>query len=590
MKKSKVAAGTDAAVAVSSKGIIKLRSIGFHQPPFRKLGGIQIDLADRLTLIAGRNGVGKSTILALIAGGSGLTRGVKNHSYFGTLPNANAEEILKLSYARDYVKDDAAKPYALLRYELNGKPFSKKSNVSGSEERLRVVPRNDPKGPQMVAGTTIPADGKVPIPTIYLGMTRVLPMGEAVPGSLESRSFEMDPIDYELYEDFTNQVISTGSSGNGPNVVSQSVAGTKKRSVYPEYQGYDSTNVSLGQDSLSAIATALASFSKLKRTLGSDYPGGLLIIDEIDAGFHPHAQIELLTELKSKARQLDIQIIATTHSLTMLEHAHAGIYNEQIKGSPLDNIVYLKGGLPIQLLDASNFDAIYNDMHMLLTTPKPSPVLPTVKVYVEDEEAALFLDAILTTSRRKEILAKTECNLSIVAAKVGCSNLVGLLKADDYFKSVVIVLDADTTTVNAGNAKNVVRLPADTNKLSKQSPEVIIKAMCEKLCTVGSAYPETRRKLASVGADTSYIEKKILNRQRGETVASLPIEKDRDIAKNWFNKRLSAIQEMKLIEGWVADNSDGVNEFLKKLEEAVHAARPHLPILPQLPASRRKNK
>lgn len=230
-------------------------------------------------------------------------------------------------------------------------------------------------------------------------------------------------------------------------VTSQSVRGTKKRSVYPEYEGYDSTNVSLGQDSLSSIATALASFNKLKRILGNDYKGGLLIIDEVDAGFHPHAQIELLNELKSKARALQIQVVATTHSLTMLENAHAGIYDKRIKGKPLDQIIYLKGGRPVSVLDSSEFQAIYDDMHLRL---RKSNAAPLVKVYVEDDEAALFLNAILTTARKRTLLENTGYSLKVIAAKVGCSNLVGLLKADEYFESVVIVLDGDTTTVNAG--------------------------------------------------------------------------------------------------------------------------------------------
>jgi hypothetical protein len=162
----------------------------------------------------------------------------------------------------------------------------------------------------------------------------------------------------------------------------------------------------------------------------------------------------------------------------MLEHAHADIFDERKKGAPLDQIVYLKGGNPVELLDSSEFQAIHDDMHLRLRAPKSAK---PIKVYVEDEEAALFLTAILTPARRRALAATTNHKLEIVAAKVGCSNLVGLLKADEYFKSVIIVLDADTDTVNTGGAPNVVRLPADPLHAGKQSPEVIIKAMCERM-------------------------------------------------------------------------------------------------------------
>jgi len=46
---------------------VQVKSLMFGSPPFRKLGNINIEFADRLTLIAGHNGIGKSTILGLIA-------------------------------------------------------------------------------------------------------------------------------------------------------------------------------------------------------------------------------------------------------------------------------------------------------------------------------------------------------------------------------------------------------------------------------------------------------------------------------------------------------------------------------------------
>lgn len=313
---------------------IKLTKISFSTLPFRRLGGLNINIAPRVTLIAGRNGVGKSTILALAAGASGLTKGgEKAKSYFGKLPQAHVEDILKLSYKRDFIKSDESKPYIDLYYRFGPEDFSKRCNVSGSEDRLRVVPRNEPKGDRDVGGISIPPDGKVPLPTIYLGMMRVLPVGEAEPHTLEVSKSNMHPLDETLLAEFIDRVIPIGLISKNHSSTKQSVKGTKKLSLHPEYDGYDSTNVSLGQDSLSSIATAIASFNKLKRDLGQAYHGGLLVIDEIDAGFHPHAQLTLLQELKSEARRLQIQIIATTHSLTMLEALHGEIFNEKYKGA-----------------------------------------------------------------------------------------------------------------------------------------------------------------------------------------------------------------------------------------------------------------
>jgi predicted ATPase len=549
--------------------LLKLDSIEFRTPPFRKLGNIKVPISRRVTLIAGRNGVGKSTILALIAGTSGLARaGVK--TYLGVEPRVNAEEILRLSFSRDFVKKEAERPYMLLTYSFGDKSFVKKGNVSGSKDRLRVVPRNEPKAPITMGGIKIPESGKVPIPTIYLGMTRVIPTGETDPDSLQQRKVSMAPEDHQLYHDFSEAVIFANSAVGQSAVTAQAISGTKKNALYPNYPDYEPTNVSLGQDSLSSIASALASFSKIRRDMGAAYRGGLLVIDELDAGFHPRAQVVLLEQLTSKARELQIQVVATTHSLTLLECAHRDIHNDSRVGTAPDQIVYLKGGFPVELLDVKDFGVIYADMHMHLLPV--APVNKSVKVYVEDDEAAIFLEAILTTARKNRIKEVTGFKLDVIPVRVGCSNLVGLLKADDYFKTVVIAIDADAEGVRTGNAANVVKLPKDPLNSKKQSPEVIINEMCKKITTISTAYPETKKLIRTRGADESFIQTYILARRQTESVNSPPIETDREVAKAWFNARLSNIKNMQLVDGWVADNEVGVEEFIQNLMRAVLAA------------------
>jgi predicted ATPase len=67
---------------------IKVCSLEFGTPPYRKLGKLMIKFADRLTLIAGHNGIGKSTIQGLVANTFGVSkRGAK--CYFGELFYAN---------------------------------------------------------------------------------------------------------------------------------------------------------------------------------------------------------------------------------------------------------------------------------------------------------------------------------------------------------------------------------------------------------------------------------------------------------------------------------------------------------------------
>ena len=49
--------------------MFKLKKI--HIQNWRKLHGLELDIGNRLTLISGHNGVGKSNLLSIIASGSG---------------------------------------------------------------------------------------------------------------------------------------------------------------------------------------------------------------------------------------------------------------------------------------------------------------------------------------------------------------------------------------------------------------------------------------------------------------------------------------------------------------------------------------
>ncbi|MDO8261730.1 MAG: hypothetical protein Q7T21_00740 [Gallionella sp.] len=78
-----------------------MKSLSFELPPFRKLGSISIPFAERITVIAGHNGIGKSTILGLVANGSGI-RDASNQSYLNRAFDANLNEIVHLDFAKEY--------------------------------------------------------------------------------------------------------------------------------------------------------------------------------------------------------------------------------------------------------------------------------------------------------------------------------------------------------------------------------------------------------------------------------------------------------------------------------------------------------
>lgn len=77
----------------------KVKSIEFTEPPFRRLSNLKINFADRITLIAGHNGIGKTSILGFVSNTFGFSdiKLSKYKSYFGDPFYANIEQILYIS-------------------------------------------------------------------------------------------------------------------------------------------------------------------------------------------------------------------------------------------------------------------------------------------------------------------------------------------------------------------------------------------------------------------------------------------------------------------------------------------------------------
>lgn len=548
---------------------IKLSSIKFGAIPFRKLKDMELPIATRLTVIAGHNGVGKSTILGLLANGSGFSE--KTYiSYFNKTYQANFQEIFFLSPQHDFIEDPLKKPYVEIKYTIGDATVTKKCNVtkSGADTkrlRMRIVPRNEPKGIITLDEIVVPADGKVPVPTIYLGISRTIPIGESAPAYvISNHDTKIVDEDARYISDFIKRLIPTGVENNHA-ITDQSIKYTRKTSKHPQY-AYDSKAVSLGQDTLSSIVTALASFKKIKREMGEAYPGGIFIIDEVDVGLHPRAQRDLIERLKSEARQLSLQIIVTTHSLPLLEK----IFDDRKKipdhkQDQTDIVIYLQDTQNPQYRKDFTIDNIKHDMYLTLP-PKDIKKKPIVKIYTEDDEAQFFLWKIIDRRTKARISRETGVSIKIISFKTGCEELKVLYKKDDYFKSVVIVLDADSSFGRTGKQKNILKLPSDPNSSIKQSPESILYSFCKSLWGNKSNHPSSWKLLEKFDVTTDFIYANLLD-------SPIDINK-RDQAKDWFKKCESHIERLDLIKLWLAENQSEVGRFLSDLVKIIRRVTP----------------
>lgn len=543
---------------------IKLQSLEFTASPFRKLRELKIDFADRLTVIAGHNGIGKSTILGLVANTFGLTAKGDPRSYAGDPFYANIERIVYLALAEVDLAQQSPADAPAVTADVYGTLIRKRCAMTrrSDYQRARVVPRTlEPKDDDVVG-----PDAKIPLPTIYLGIRRLAPTGEAEETDVQSRALKMHAEDNAIMVDFVGGVILGATVTS--DVTLQSIKGalkkgSLKKTAHPGYPGHSALAVSLGQDSLASIATALASFNRLKRELGDDYPGGLLIIDELDAGFHPHAIDRLVNSLKTQARRLELQIVATTHSPCLIESVHPD-GNGNLRAP--DKVVYLLDTNRPRLAEDQSLAAVLSDMALRSDDATPA-AKPSMCAYFEDQEAMQFFEALFPRANRAGLGRRLGVQIKLIPLGVSGSHLIALPSKDHIFKERLLVVDGDTSIPKpAADRGNAVKLPCEAGASgTDRSPENTIRLFLRGVADAqdGPLYDALRRF-------------KVTNPSTNKILATffsdgLGTSSERTKTKAWWTANWGKLHSWRVIDVWASLHKTEVDRFHQALEAACTA-------------------
>ncbi|WP_348943867.1 AAA family ATPase [Chitinibacter sp. FCG-7] len=629
---------------------MKLEKIQFGEKPFRKLRNITIEIAPRITVIAGHNGIGKSTILGLIANCSGLSRGEK--SLFGTTYQSNFQEAFYLDYFADYDKyiqettstpkknipkvtleysnDDGSKlqkscsvslqkktistmqykshmikvpkeskirekntqecamETVALFHESIATPTKKENNHQIDVWRLRIIPRTLAKSPSTdidnepsdefylselsTTKTNSSESGKIPIPTLYLGMSRMAPIGEFEDDQIEKRkAIKFNEQDKDFIHESFNHVLSF-NKGAEDHLVLHSFAKSRKKSYLPTFDNHDTFAISLGQDSLSSIITALASFNQLKREQSENYKGGILVIDEVDAGFHPRAQEKLIDLLSKKARELNLQVVITTHSLTVIKK----ILSENDRpGNKVNNVIYLQDTRFPRAMENPTYTKIKYDMLGLVS---PSTDKNIIKIYLEDDEAKFFLERLLSSKSISNHEASFGTDIELIPLSVGSNILMNLCAGDSYFKQVVIIPDNDVSTEQKNRKliednKNICPLPGndafnENTPPQERTPEAIIYNYLKSKTDFNLS--ENAAFWYNINKD--YTTDYVIDRVLTIDLSTTNDKKHREIMKAWFNHNRDFIGQARIVESWCSENSTSTDTFISELTTAIDTA------------------
>lgn len=592
---------------------MKLKKVIFDINGFRKLQSLEIEIADRLTVIGGLNGIGKSTLLGLIANASGVSGRndprsktktyIRKKSYFDLPYQANFQELFHLD-SNDYNADLKLRGNIEFHYKIEStviddqtyNEFIKKCNVTEHSEpnktlevdsednqqvtrnkienfiRYKIVPRSTNKSLSDVLN--IGDDAKVPIPTIYLGMSRMTPIGEIKNESIKTRNiYNMHDEDKEYFTSLFEQIINYDLSDE-KSIIDLDFKHSHKKFKIPKLE-HNPFAISLGQDSLSSIFTALVSFYSLKREYKTDYKGGILVIDEIDAGLHHIAQEKLLKLLKKESRRLNLQIIFTTHSLTIFKNIIDLPKEQIVQGQILDKVIYLHDTYRPRVQKNPTYLSIKNNQLGMYNKPKTAP--HEIKVYFEDDEAFWFYDQLLKSKKLTNLSSAFSVQLKPVSLKLSCSILLDLANADDFFKDVIIITDNDVNSELKNRDiifknPNILSLPGD-HKFNENTPQklrtperIIYEYLNSKYTNYDISFWDSLEEINHGYIDYDYVGHTILDLELRDNLSNT---KYRDIMKTWFKKNKSIFEDIHLIDKWAKDNQNNVDTFIDQLNTAI---------------------
>ena len=522
---------------------------------FRALNNVEVEFGDTITVICGKNGTSKSSILGIAA------------------------QIF--SFDKDYVKDES-----ISYKQITGLPFKSKYrdhfrisqtfDVPGSMKvsielkdgytnqdataRLELMTRWDAPRAVVRNNSTAPGGANTSRnfthPVIFLSLKRLYPITD--------RTYEIKDFNYlnnhkQEFINLTNELLNRSSAnaiGTGGTISSAVSYG----------DNYDQESVSAGEDNAGQIVLALMSFRKLKEEY-ADYKGGLLLIDEADAGLFPTAQINLLKILERECRDFNLQVIMTSHSPVLIEYA----FEKSKQFRQRYKTIYLSNTYgDIQVQHDWSWAQINADL-LATTIPLTKTInLPKINVYFEDGEASNFFTAIMN---RQPIKKFTSPMYDIT---LGCSNYVNLIdhKVTEFSERSVICLDADQKLKANIKYKTIVLLPGYL------PPDQLI---FEHLYNLKADHPywqndfQFTRSVFTNLASEVISEFSITGDQvdiKEKVKQYVGNKRPREIFKRFYkNETIQSLCKLNNSSNpwvnWISENSELVNEFLNKFKDTM---------------------
>lgn len=505
---------------------------------FRGFLNQSVELGEQLTAIAGQNGTQKSTLLGIITQSFTLKKenpmSVEKPLCGGSYRSAFAEKF-RLSP----VFDTAGSHEWTLSFDNGVEDFTIESIARSGTDTIRFWKK----------GARQAGDGYKDYPTIYLSLKRLVPLAEDAGVSTNDNILTDE--EKTLFKTLHNKILISQI----PIQSATSIISKNKNSLGVSTDLYDWNQNSMGQDNIGKIILALFSFRRLNQKYPNHYKGGILAIDELDATMYPASQIELLRVLRKYASDLKLQILFTTHSLSLLDAVDSFMQETTKKAETSRHIkmVYLER-VDNQIHVKTDIDMEAIRLNLAVSLQENSGKRKKITVYSEDKEDVVFA---------KAILKKRSSLLNFVDVTMSCSQLIDLVckKVPAFSRPFsMIVLDGDVRSERRNmkkleNADNVLILPGVL------SPERLVARYLYNLSDENPLWIKVAKGYS----------KQVCFREISFEQINASGERGRQDAKLWFNQQLKywGRNGSKVLNPFFSSIQAECNEFISKFDEII---------------------
>ncbi len=391
-----------------------LRKITLHTGEMRGVNSLDIRFDYPITAIAGKNGSGKSTILALACcayhnGKTGFKMPKRKTTYyrFSDFFVQHSEEVppqgveIRYEIAHNNWKKTESLPEGIgIGWQKRWKSKGGRWNDYAIRIRKNVV---------------------------FLGIERIVPHSERSQSRSYSKSFkDAEPKGWE------NKV---------KDAVGYIIGRKYDKFRYLQHSKYNLPIVQFGETIYSGfnMGAGESALFEIFSTIYSSGNGVLLIMDEIELGLHAEAQKKFIEKLKDVCLDTHTQVICTTHSREIFDCLpyDARYFVERVNGKT-------------KITDSISSDFAFSKM----------AAIPGIEldVYVEDEVAKILLSSCVPSSIRSRI------TIIVIGSATALARQLAALYVRKEQKPTIAIFDGDQRAKEGSNLVHAQNMAEKTDE------------------------------------------------------------------------------------------------------------------------------